>query len=98
MRNPFKRHLRSVPPQAMHVSVMTFPDITVKHTIERKPQPVPTTIQFIFRRPDGFLFQGIPSPLYGDRTMMYPFPLQWLTGRVEDNEQVEVQCVLSYER
>lgn len=95
----FKRKPKKDPTEVL-LGVLN--SVTVRHymehkvVVEHKPHPRPTRIWFNFQNQEGQRYQGIPVPIYGRQTMMYPFPLAWITGRPAD-PQVQVEVNLEYE-
>lgn len=69
----------------------------IKYVVEHKPRPKPVLMTLVFRDDEGRQWTGMPLNLYGKYQEYYPFPLQWLSGRPDDHEQVRVEVRLEYE-
>lgn len=89
------RFKRSVTIESVPIRITD--EIRVRHIIEKKPYPRPTRVWLTFRNRDGQIFQGTPNYIYGQKVMLYPVPLYWITGQQGDNMNVDMELNLEYD-
>jgi len=79
------------------IPIRTVGPIQIEHTHTYKPKPRPTRVWITFRNGYGEIWQGSPVPIYARKTMLYPVPLSWLTGKNTDNQQIQMELNLEYD-
>lgn len=94
MKWPWSR--RILPVEVEPIPLRMSP-ITVNHIIERKPQPKPTRIWITFRNDNGEIWQGGPQSIYGQKVMLYPVPLSWITGKPDYGNAIQMELNLEYD-
>jgi hypothetical protein len=69
----------------------------IRHVIEHKPRPRPTTITPVIMNQEGQQFRVPPINCDSRHTVPVYFPLAWLTGNPSDAQQCSIALELNYE-